>query len=138
MASRADDELAFLAAHQPLPTDDVLDQGLIERFEQARQHFVQRPDPRCLPLFLRSLPKGSGGFGVYQLLDDVLDAHERNTVVAELADALTSDVPSHAWVLELALPYDDPQLRVLVRPFLESSDDEERLWAETYLTSNES
>jgi hypothetical protein len=133
----AETGLAFLAAHQPMPPDEALDEELIRRFDLVRRHFVERPDPRCLPLFLRALPNGSSGFGVYQLLDDVLQAHDAGVVVAELVEALATDVPSHAWVLELALGYDDPQLRSLARRFIQSADDDERLCAQTYLTAHD-
>ena len=125
--------LDFLAARQPMPTDDVLADDEIREFDAVRQHFIAHPDVRCIPLFLRALPKGSSGFGVYQLLDDVLRAHPDGAVVDALDEALTVNVPSHAWILELSLDYLDRRLLAHARRYALLGDEEERRWGRTYV-----
>jgi len=116
-----------------MPTDDVLRDDEIREFDAVRQHFIAHPDLRCIPLFLRSLPKGSSGFGVYQLLDDVLGAHPDPAVVTALDEALTVDVPSHEWILELSLAYFDQRLLAHARRYAIRGDEGERMLGRTYV-----
>ncbi len=125
--------LDFLAARQPMPTDDVLGEDEIRQFDAVRRHFIEHPDVRCIPLFLRSLPKGSSGYGVYQLLDDVLRVHPDAFVVDALDEALTVEMPSHEWVLELSLEYFDRRLLAHARRYAVQGDEGEREWGRTYV-----
>ncbi len=63
-----DDALDFLRRHQPMPDDEVLTEDLIQQYDEVRQHFIDSPDQRCIPLFLGSFGDGDG-FGVYQLVN---------------------------------------------------------------------
>ena len=125
--------LRFLAAHQPMPTDDVLGDDEIQEFDAIRHHFIADPDPRCIPLLLRSLPKGSSGFGVYQLVEDVLRVHPEGAVVDALDEALTADVSSHEWILDLSLSYLDQRLLEHARRYSLQGDEMERDLARVYL-----
>lgn len=127
--------LDFLASHQPMPKDEHLSDDVIRKFDAVRRHFIGHPDKRCLPLMLGALPPDgkSSGFGVYQLLDDLLRAHETEDVLAALDDALRSPAVSHASFLDLALDYADPRLLRHAQHFVDSSDADERELAEAYL-----
>ena len=116
-----------------MPPDDVLGEGEIRQFDAVRRHFIAHPDVRCIPLFLRSLPKGSSGFGVYQLLDDLLRVHPDAFVIEALDEALTGEMPSHEWILELSLSYFDRRLLAHARRFALQGDEGEREWGRTYV-----
>ena len=140
-AQRDDDEidaetaLDFLAAHQPMPADADLTDDVIGEFERVRKYFVVHPDPRCLSLFLRAVPSGSSGFGVYQLLDDVLNAHAVNDVVAALDEALSSTDTAHEWMIDLALDFDDPRLLAHAKRLSLSRENDVRELAAAYLAT---
>ena len=63
--------LAFLNAYQPMPDDTELSEELVRAYDEVRRFFIEHPDARCIPLFLKSFGAGDG-FGVYQLVEDVL------------------------------------------------------------------
>jgi hypothetical protein len=128
-----DEALAFLAIHQPMPPDTGLSEELVTRYDEVRRHLAEHPDPRAPGLLLGSFGDGSG-FGVYQLVADVLRLHDRDAVVDALGEALRSDVPSvRAWALDVALEYPDDRLDVLVRTGLESASRDDRYFAAAYL-----
>jgi len=107
------DALAFLRAHQPLPADAQLTQGLIDAYDAARRLFVAAPDREALPLFLRSYGDGDG-WGVYPLVEDVFHACDRADVVAALRQALEDpSLPegSRYWVTQVAAAFADASLR---------------------------
>lgn len=54
-----DRALDFLAARQPMPTDDVLGDDEIREFDAVRQHFIAHPDVRCIPLFYGHCRRGA-------------------------------------------------------------------------------
>lgn len=60
----------FLREHQPMPKDGQLEEGLIKKYDEVRQFFLENPDEECIPLFLNSFG-GRDGFGVYQMVEDV-------------------------------------------------------------------
>ena len=57
--------LAFLQAHQPTPDDERLHSQPepMPTYDGVRRHFVEPPDPRCVPLLLNSFG-GWNGFSV--------------------------------------------------------------------------
>jgi len=83
-----DEGLAFLQTHQPMPDDTALSEELVRVYDEVRRLFIDHPDARCIPLFLTSFGDGDG-FGVYQLVEDVLRHFSRDTVVPHLKKALT-------------------------------------------------
>ncbi|MCI2261258.1 hypothetical protein [Xanthomonas indica] len=105
--------LALLRAHQPLPNDDKLTQGLIDAYDAARRLFVADPDRAALPLFLRSFGTGDG-WGVYPLVEDVFHACDRSDTVAAIREALedpTLPEGSRYWVTQVSAAFADPTLR---------------------------
>jgi hypothetical protein len=116
-----------------MPPDTLLSEELITRYDEVRRHLEEHPDPRAPRLLLGSFGEGSG-FGVYQLVADVLRSHDRDAVVDALGEALQSDVPSvRSWALDIALEYPDDRLDVLVREGLESASRDDRYFAAAYL-----
>lgn len=120
--------IAFLAAHQPMPPDTFLTDELIAEFNAMREFLIHNPDSRSLPLLLGALPSGRGGFGVYQLVDDVLRAHPQAEVINALVSALRSSSEPRTWALDLALEYHDQRLVEEARSRLGSSDEDEGNW----------
>jgi hypothetical protein len=127
---RTEDALAFLAQHQPMPDDSVLDDDTIRRYEEVRLHFVSHPDDRCVALLLNSFGDGNG-FGVYQLVDDVLRGHPRTVVTAALRSAIGSPQASvRGWALQFAADFADrSMLSEFVRVLERSRVSDERFWA---------
>lgn len=128
-----DSAISFLAAHQPMPSDTDLSDELIRQFNSVREFLIHNPDSRSLPLVLGALPSGSGGFGVYQLVDDVLRAHPPAEVIDALVAALRSTTEPRTWALSLALEYDDDRLVEQARLRTASADEDEQELALMYL-----
>jgi len=105
-----DEALEFLRAHQPMPADETLDRETIDAYDEARKLFRADPDPECVPLFLNSFGEGSG-FGIYQVVDEVIAKHPPSTVVPALLDSLTSPHPSvRHWSARIAVEFQDARL----------------------------
>ncbi len=128
-----DGAISFLAAHQPMPSDTDLSEDLIRQFNSVREFLIHNPDARSLPLLLGALPSGSSGFGVYQLVDDVLRAHPPAEVIDALVTALCSSTEPRTWALILALDYDDDRLVEQARLRTASADEDEQELALMYL-----
>ncbi len=105
-----DDALAFLKNNQPLPDDDRLTDEVIQRFDEVLQFFLQHKNVASLPLFLNAFGNGSG-FGVYQLVEDVVQLFPPETVVPQLAASLDS---SHRgvryWCTQIAAYFPSSEL----------------------------
>jgi len=89
---KMDTELAlrFLRDHQPMPSDENLSDELISTYDEVRKYFLKVPDKRCIELFLNSFGY-IDGFGVYQLVDDVILQFSKEDVIADLIKALKSE-----------------------------------------------
>jgi hypothetical protein len=129
----ADAALAFLAKHQPLPPDDKLSEPLIRRFDAARRYFELNPDPRCVEPILRALPHGSSGFGVYQLLDGLLRAQDREVVLAVLRVILADPGGAREWAMEFAAEYPDGEIARRAAALVADADEDTAWWAVHYL-----
>lgn len=124
-----DEALDFLARHQPMPDDKSLTQDLIDRYDEVRRHFLAHDDVRSVPLFLNSFGEGTG-WGVYQLVEDVLRRYPREAVVRSLADSLASPHAGvRGWSLQIAMEYPDRSLAPHFKRLLSSDRPDERLWA---------
>jgi len=98
----ADEALQFLAEHSPLPDDDDLSDELIGKYDEVRRFFLDHPDPRSIAPFLNSFGSGSG-FGVYQLVEDVIRPFSPEKVLPHLLAALRSPHPGvRYWSLQMA------------------------------------
>lgn len=124
-----DEALAFLKSNQPMPADKAGPPEIFRRYDEVREHFLSTSDDRCVPLFLGSFGEGSG-FGIYQLVEDVLRRYPRKLVVDALRQHLGSKHQGvRNWCLLLGVEYADRSLVPFFARSLRSDDPEERLWA---------
>jgi len=81
----------FLKENQPLPDDRVLETNseILEKFNEVRKYFLENPNPICISLFINSFGNGSG-FGIYQLIEDVLLMYSSGQVIPHLIKGLKS------------------------------------------------
>jgi hypothetical protein len=81
--------VAFLKQYQPLPDDEALNElpDVMNTYDETRKYFLENPDPVCIRLFLHSFGEGSG-YGMYQLIEDVISKFEPELVVPQLVNVL--------------------------------------------------
>ena len=82
--------ISFLKQHQPMPNDKELEKNEIEKYEEVRRFFVDNPDEECIPLFLNSFGD-KDGFGVYQMVEDVISMYEAEKVLPHILKALQNE-----------------------------------------------
>lgn len=109
-----EEALDFLRQHQPMPDDEEaaeeVAQEIIDGYENARKHFLDHPDVRCVPLFLNSFGDGTG-WGIYQMVDEVLWQFSEDEVVPHLLQALASPlVGVRYWNTQIAMDFPSPRL----------------------------
>lgn len=93
-----------------MPPDEDLTEDLIGAYERVRAFFLSNPDDRCVVLFMHSFGDGMG-FGVYQLVEDVLRRCSPSAVSAALPEALASQHASvRWWAAQIAADYPDHSL----------------------------
>jgi hypothetical protein len=81
--------LAFLRAHQPMPSDHTITDEETDAFAAILKHFEALPDERCIPLLINSVSTNTA-LGVYEHIKFVLRAHPRESVVPHLRRGLLS------------------------------------------------
>lgn len=107
--------LAFLQAHQPMPDDERLNlqPELMLAYDEVRQHFVEHPDPRCVPLLLNSFG-GWNGFGMYQMVEDVFFQLDEplvtHALLTNLRDVTLLNPCTLYWNVQLCLTFPHPGL----------------------------
>lgn len=117
-----EEALGFLRRHQPMPDDEALSEELVARYDRIREYFIANPDPEAVPLFLNSFGRGDG-FGVYQLVEDVLAVHDPDVVITALNSALNSGRTSVSyWSAQIAANYPDASLIQPLGHLLEKGD----------------
>lgn len=117
-----EEALEFLKRNQPLPADTVLTEETIKTYDQVRKWFMENPEPGCIPLFLNSFGEGDG-FGVYQLVEDVLKQFETVEVVAHLKVALRSRHRSvQYWCAQISANFPSAELVDSLEPLLRHDD----------------
>lgn len=128
----ADDYLDFLRAHQPMPPDEAVTAEQCDAFVAALRHFESHPDPRCLPLFVGAVGRGTG-LGMYEDIPLVLRAHDPAQVAACLRVGLegTSEVQSRCcwWAADV----EAWELAAVVRPLAGRPDPDVRAAAQAFL-----
>ena len=80
---------SFLEEHQPMPSDADLKEDEIQMYEQVRRYFIDNPNERCVPLFLNSFG-GKDGFGVYQMVENVILMYDKETVLPHVLNGFNS------------------------------------------------
>ena len=94
-----------------MPSDQEMSEATIREYNDVREFFLANPDKESIPLFIFSFGEGSG-YGVYQLVDDVLAKHDGNDVVPVLCLALQTGTRSvRYWAAQIAWRF--PDLRLL-------------------------
>lgn len=133
MGITTDEALRFLEDHQPMPDDSQLTEDLIARYNEVRIHFLQSPDERAIPLFLRSFGNGSG-FGSYQLIEDVLAQFPGSVVVPYLTEVLQrGEGQIGYWATQIAARFPSERLIPALAKKLTSEDFDTRYAAVTAL-----
>jgi hypothetical protein len=128
-----EEALTFLGLHQPLPPDGQMTEDLISRYEEVRQYCLAHPTPECVPLFLNSFGEGSG-FGIYQLVEDVITLFPEEDVVRHLQASLES--PHYGvryWGAQIAANFPNSALVSLLGALLANGNADERAAAATAL-----
>ncbi|SFF34810.1 HEAT repeat domain-containing protein [Spirosoma endophyticum] len=102
--------LVWLGEHQPLPTDIEMTQEIADQFDEIRKLFLMHSDSRCIPLFLNAFG-GRNGWGMYQLIGDVLKKYPSHEILPHLLEGLkSSNQYVKQWCAEIATSFPDPSL----------------------------
>lgn len=108
--------IKFLLKHQPMPSDLEMTEELIDMYDEVRKFCINNPFEECIPLFLNSFGE-INGFGVYQLVEEVLLQFPKDIVLVYVLDALKSNYYSvRYWTVDISLSFIDIKL---VEPLLE-------------------
>lgn len=127
--------LEVLRLHQPLPPESELTAEQIDRFEEARLHFVSNHDDRCVPLLIGAVNADSG-FGVYQMVEDALRNQSHAVVLSELEKALLEGKEHHLpWVLEWATSFQAYDLEEIVEKYVSHDSPDISMNAKLFLNS---
>lgn len=130
-----DEAIDFLRTRTPLPSDADLSDELIGQYDEVRKHLQAHPDARAIPLLLNSFGQGSG-FGVYQLVEDVLREFPRDEVIPHIVEALKSQrSPVRMWASQIASRFPDASLLTPLTERLGDTDAEVRSAAADALAS---
>lgn len=117
-----DEAIEFLSKNQPMADDKDLDQETISTYNLVRTYFLTNYDERCVRLFLNSFGQGSG-FGIYQLVEDVIEKYDKKIVVPQLIEALKSKHKSvKYWSGQIAASFPDKRLLEPLKSLLNSDD----------------
>ena len=121
--------LSFLRDHQPLPSDQGMPPDLIAAYDEVRKSLLAAKEPECIPLLLGSFGDGSG-FGVYQLVEDVLLQFPSEEVVPHLVTKLESNHRGvRYWCAQIAASFPDERLIFPLSRLLKDSDADIRVMA---------
>jgi hypothetical protein len=133
-----DEALGFLRARQPMGATKELDEAEIRRYDEVRRYFLASPDSDCIAPFLNSFGDGDG-FGVYQLVDDVMRQFPRSQVVPHLVRGLRSTHRSvRYWNAQIAASFPDNELIAPLTELLATNDHDVEYAAITSLEAIES
>jgi len=111
----------FLKDNQPMPNDNLLDEKTIQIYDDVRKYFLNNPDKECLPLFLNSFGEYDG-YGIYQLVEDVVQMFDHDDVVNCLIESLRSPFNGvKYWCAQISALFPDEKL---ISPLVELLDDE--------------
>jgi HEAT repeat protein len=123
----------FLRAHQPMPPDTELTEELITAWDAATNALAASTNPAVPSLILNSFGQGNG-FGVYQIVDDVLRSLPRERVIAALRESLGSSVRSvRSWSMEMAMDFVDVSLIPPALQILDGPDEDAAVFAACFL-----
>lgn len=113
---------SFLENHQPMPNDADLNEDDIQMYEQVRRYFIDNPNERCVPLFLNSFG-GKDGFGVYQMVENVILMYDKDTVLPHLLNGFNSQHDGiKYWCIQIASYFPDECLLKPLGDFFKLDD----------------
>ena len=119
---------SFLKEHQPMPSDEELTKQEIEKYEEVRRFFGDNEDEQCVPLFLNSFG-GKDGYGIYQMVEDVVLMYDKEIVLPCLLNAFDSSYKSVIyWCVQIASNFPDADLFIPLVKLLKY-EDEDIKWA---------
>ena len=124
---------AFLKENQPMPSDDKVTKWEIEKYEEVRSFFLDNVDEQCIPLFLNSFG-GKDGYGVYQMVEDVILMYDKQVVLPHVLNAFNSS--NHYviyWCVQIASNFPDKYLFSPLVKILEDEDEDIKLATVTAL-----
>lgn len=118
---------SFLEEHQPMPRDADLNEDDIQMYEQVRRYFIDNPNERCVPLFLNSFG-GKDGFGVYQMVENVILMYNKETVLPHVLNGFNSLHDGiQYWCIQIASCFPDECLFEPLVAFLRLDDEDIKL-----------
>ena len=118
---------SFLEKHQPMPCDDQLTKQEIEEYDEVRKFFLNNLDVQCVPLLLNSFG-GRDGFGVYQLVEDVILMYSKDVVLPHILNALNNSCKYVVyWNVQIASNFPDANLFNPLTKTLEHNDEDIKL-----------
>lgn len=116
--------LSFLEEHQPMPKDEELKKEEIETYEEVRNFFLNNPDEECISLFLNSFG-GKDGFGIYQMVEDVVMKYDKETVMPHALKALNNESENvKYWCIQIISNFPDNRLFKPLVKMLELEDED--------------
>lgn len=125
--------LSFLNEHQPMPSDKDLKKEEIEKYEEVRKFFLDNLDEQCIPLYLNSFG-GKDGFGVYQMVEDVITMYDKEVVLPYILDTFNSSLENIIyWCVQIASNFSDDKLFAPLVKFLKYEDEDIKLASITTL-----
>jgi len=112
--------LEFLRMHQPMPADDAVSKAELEELDLVRRFLTKHPNQEAVGLLLGVFGDGDG-FGVYQLIEGAVAAHDSAVVVPALASKLEHGPRSvRYWCALISANHPDerlvPSLAASLRP----------------------
>lgn len=118
---------SFLKEHQPMPSDGELKKEEIEKYEEIRKFFLDNVDEQCIPLFLNSFG-GKDGFGIYQMVEDVILMYDKEVVLPYILNAFNSTSEYIVyWCIQIASNFSDARLFIPLVEFLNYEDEDIKL-----------
>lgn len=108
-----EEALKFLKTYQPLPNDEELSNNIdiLNFYDEVRKYFLIHYEPACVPLFLNSFG-GRDGFGIYQLIEDVIKQYPNELVVPFIKQALNSKFETVIyWNAQISILFPDNSLQ---------------------------
>ena len=114
--------ISYLKEHQPMPTDETLTRKEIEEYDEVRRFFLNNADSECIPLLLNSFG-GKDGFGVYQMVGDVIAKYNKEDVLPHILNALdnSSDFVVY-WCIQIASNFPDSKLFIPLSKAIRKND----------------
>ena len=116
-----------------MPSDDELTRQEIQKYAEVRRFFLNNVDIQCVPLLLNSFG-GKDGFGVYQMVEDVILMYDKEEVIPHILDAFNNSCEYVIyWCVQIASNFPDVALFMPLVRFLKHDDDDIKLVSITAL-----